>query len=124
MPCAASAVTRSWSRYRVRCISDRSETLSRWLAANIGTASHVVLDLKRVTSLDDGAVQLLTATVQGAVEAGRRIVGACLGVTPHSHSLHEVLTTGGAIAVDATLDDAIERCEDELLVGLGLRHRR
>jgi glutaminase len=96
-----------------------AEALSRWLAANAGTASHVVLDLTRVTSIDDGAVPLLTATVRVAMEAGRRIFGTCLGATQRSRSLQEALEVGGAVATHATLDDAIEQCEDELLAGLG-----
>jgi glutaminase len=97
-----------------------TEALSRWLAANVGTASHIVLDLKRVTSIDDGALPLLTATAQMAIEAGRRVIGACLAATPQARSLREALEAGGAVTIHATLDDAIEQCEDELLAGLGL----
>jgi glutaminase len=55
-----------------------AEALSRWVAANVGLASHVVLDFARVTSIDDGAADLLAAMVEHEGRASRRVIGACV----------------------------------------------
>jgi len=95
-----------------------AEALSRWVAANAGPASHVVLDFARVTSIDEGGAHLLAAMVEREGRASRRVLGACVAARSGIPLLRDALGTG-TTAIHATLDDALEQCEDELLEELG-----
>ena len=88
-----------------------AEAFSRAFADECVGASHLVLDLSRVTSVDQGALPVISATVR-AVEGRVTVVIAGEGVE------------SVAVADSATyrsLDIALERCEDEILRAPGCR---
>ncbi len=87
-----------------------AESFSRAFAAESADASHLVLDLSRVTSVDPGAVPVLTATVRG-VEG--RVTVVIAGQVVDSLAVADVATY-------RSLDIALERCEDEILELLGV----
>ena len=87
-----------------------AESFSRAFAAESADASHLVLDLSRVTSVDPGAVPVVTATIRG-VEGRVTVVIAGQVV--------DTLTVAD-VATYRSLDIALERCEDEILELLGV----
>ena len=87
-----------------------AESFSRAFAAESADASHLVLDLSRVTSIDPGAVPVLTTTVRG-VEG--RVTVVIAGQVVDSLAVADVATC-------RSLDSALERCEDEILELLGV----
>ena len=86
-----------------------AESFSRAFAAESAAASHVVLDFSRVTSVDPGAVPVISATVRG-VEG--RVTVVMAGRVVGSLTLPDVATY-------RSIDIALERCEDEILELLG-----
>jgi len=87
-----------------------AESFSRAFAAESADASHLVLDLSRVTSVDQGALPVVAATIRG-VEGRVTVVIAGRVVDP--------LAVAG-VASYRSLDIALERCEDEILELLGV----
>jgi glutaminase len=87
-----------------------AEAFSRAFADECVGASHLVLDLSRVTSVDPGALPVISATVRG-VEGRVTVVTA--GRVAES-------TAVGDTASYRSLDVALERCEDEILELLGV----
>jgi glutaminase len=87
-----------------------AEAFSRAFATESAGVSHLVLDLSRVTSVDPGALPVISATVRGVqgrvtvVIAGQMAGAAAIG----------------DIATYRSLDLALERCEDEVLELLGV----
>jgi glutaminase len=88
-----------------------AEMISHEIAQRQAGASHLVLDVSRVTAVDDGALTLLHATIQALVEGGTVVVV--------SGTLAGMLQTGGLVGTFASEDAALEWCEDELLGRLG-----
>jgi len=91
-----------------------AEALSRWVAAHSRDVSHLLLDMRRVTSFDQGAADLLTATVAKVTGNGATVAACDLPGDPWASELWDALSAAGA-SVQVTLDDALEQCEDELL---------
>ena len=75
-------------------------------------ASSIVLDVSRVSSVDDGVLPLFHAMTESCRD---------LGVVVHLVGWYATaLDDLGACVVHETLEAALERCEDELLHDLGL----
>ncbi|MGH2706145.1 MAG: glutaminase A [Actinomycetota bacterium] len=89
-----------------------AEVLTRIVARDAGDATHLVLDLNRVTSIEDGALPMIDALVQSAARRSTQVVGVGL--------FAEVLEADGGTRF-ASLDAALEWCEDEILGRLGFR---
>jgi glutaminase len=88
-----------------------AEVISREIAHRQMGASHLVLDLSRVTAVDDGALTLLHAAIHGLVERGT--------VVAATGAVAAALQPDGTVTTFADQDAALEWCEDELLGGLG-----
>ncbi len=91
-----------------------AEELSRTVARDGSGASHLIIDVTRVTSVDDGALPIVEATLRVASEHGVAVVVA-------GRSADRFGAAG--INTSPTFDAALERCEDELLEGEGLTER-
>jgi glutaminase len=89
-----------------------AEMISHEIAQRQVNASHLVVDVSRVTAVDDGALTLLHAAIQALVEGGTVVVA--------SGTLAGALQTGGQVATFANQDAALQWCEDELLGRLGV----
>ncbi len=96
-----------------------AEALSRWIADHSRDVSHLLLDFSRVTSFDQGAADLLTATVAKVRSDGGSVVASDLPGDAWVSELWDALSAAGA-SVQVTLDDALEQCENELLSRAGL----
>jgi glutaminase len=88
-----------------------AEVITREIARRQTGTSHLVLDLSRVTAVDDGALTLLHAAVQGLVERGT--------VVAATGAMAVALQMSGTVATFDDHDAALEWCEDDLLGGLG-----
>lgn len=88
-----------------------AESLSREVAHTSVGASHLVLDLTRVTSIDHGALPVIDQMLRSLVEHGV-VVGA---VGEHADELDRF----AVIVTFATIDDALEHCENDVLAALG-----
>jgi glutaminase len=88
-----------------------AEVISREIDRYSADPSHVVIDVSRVTTIDDGALTLLHSAIQGLVERGTRVVAA--------GEMAERLQTGDAVVIFGNGDAALQWCEDELLGRLG-----
>jgi len=90
------------------------ERVIRALATDADDVEVIVLDLRRAGATDGSTVGLLRGLASNISSAGQRLVVA----DPSG-----VLTTDAFDGLDVelarTLDDAMRRCEDELLVGAG-----
>jgi glutaminase len=114
-PSHAEALRASGARMKVMELQGplhfgSAEAFSRAFAAETVGVSHLVLDVSRVTSLDRGAIPVLSAAVRGAEG---RVTVAVAGERSGS------LTIRDAVAYPS-LDLALERCEDDVLDSLGV----
>ena len=88
-----------------------AEELSRRITGATADASHLILDVGRVTSVDEGALPVLEATLRGAAERG--LVVAVAGARADRFA-------GDGITTHLRFDAALEQCEDEVLEAAGL----
>jgi glutaminase len=88
-----------------------AEVISREIDGYASDPTHVVIDVSRVTSIDEGALTLLHSAIQGLAERTIRVAAA--------GPLAEKLQTGDAVESFRNGDAALEWCEDELLGRLG-----
>jgi glutaminase len=88
-----------------------AEVISREIDGYAADPTHVVIDVSRVTSIDEGALTLLHSAIQGLAERTIRVAAA--------GPLAEKLQTGDAVESFRNGDAALEWCEDELLGRLG-----
>ncbi len=87
-----------------------TEELSRKIAADTADVSHLILDVTRVTSIDDGALPVLEATLRVAAEHGVTVAVA----GPDAEQF-----AGERVSTHLGFDAALERCEDEILEQVG-----
>jgi glutaminase len=88
-----------------------TEELSRRIATDTADASHLILDVGRVTSIDAGSLPVLEATLRAATERG--LVVAIAGRSAERFA-------GDGVTTYERFDAALERCEDELLETAGV----
>lgn len=90
------------------------ERVIRALEAEDGEVRVVVLDLRRAGASDGSTVGLLRGLAEDIFSDGQRLI-----VTDPSGALPRGTFAGLEVEVMRTVDDAMRRCEDELLVGAG-----
>jgi glutaminase len=88
-----------------------TEELSRAVALAAHDASHLVLDVSRLTSVDEGARPVLEATLRLATEHGVSVVVA---------GAHAATFATDGVDTCSSVDAALEQCEEDLLERLGL----